>query len=71
MSCVCSKIIRSKTPWDSTKVFKNPSGGHGSKGDFEGFAVKLCNCKEHTHPSGGKDEKCNSSTWRSVDHITY
>jgi len=32
--------------------------------------VKLCDCRYYIHPSGGRDEKCSSLTWRSVDHIT-
>jgi hypothetical protein len=38
---------------------KNPSGGEGS---IEGSTIERCDCKQHTHLSGGRDEECNNLT---------
>ncbi len=67
-SYVCLETIGSKTPWNSIEVGRGPSGGEGSKGNFEGSVTKLHDCKQHIHPNGGGDEECNNLTWRNVDH---
>jgi hypothetical protein len=47
---------------DSIEARKNPSGREGNKRDFEGSVAKLCDCRWHTHSSGGRDEKCSNWT---------
>ncbi len=65
---VCSKTVGSKTSWDSTKVGKNSRGRKGSKGDSKGPGIELHDCGWHIHPSGGGNEECSSSSWRSANH---
>jgi hypothetical protein len=67
-SCYCSKVIRPRTPWDSTEARKDPSGWEGTKWDFANSTTKLWYCRRHTHLGGGRNEDCYSSTWRNGDH---